>query len=87
MTASITVSGLIDEPSRRVDYCGITSKSLDERFHLVEPIEKLGVLLHETEELTSLRRLFFLDLVHGAVLDSLVAPHTEIFGPIQKVGS
>ena len=46
MTASITIGGLIDEPSRRVDYVGIISKGLDERFRLAEPATADTVINH-----------------------------------------
>jgi hypothetical protein len=50
MTASITVGGLIDEPSRRVDYFGTTSKRLDEWFYLAEPATADTVINHNVIE-------------------------------------
>lgn len=50
MTASITVGSLIDEPSCRVDYFGITSKRLDEWFHLAEPATADTVINHNVIE-------------------------------------
>ncbi|WP_277552751.1 hypothetical protein [Halobaculum limi] len=50
MIASTTVGGLIDEPSRRVDYFEVTSKGLDERFHLAEPATANTVINHNVIE-------------------------------------
>lgn len=79
MTVSTSAGSLINESLGRFDHCRVAPQGLDKRFHLVKPIQELGVLFCETEELTTLRRLFFLDFADGTGLDSLVAPHAEIF--------
>lgn len=78
MTACSAV-GLVDEGAGRLDDVGVALERPDQRFHLVESVEQLGILLGEPEEFPSLLVLYTFEFLGGAVVECLLAPHTERF--------
>ena len=81
MTTLLVLVDRFGEPLRRLDNRRITAKRLNQRLHILEPIEEAGVFLRNRNQLPALGLLPFLELVDGTMPESLVTPHAERFIP------
>jgi hypothetical protein len=81
MTTLLVLVDRFDEPLRRLDNRRITAKRLNQRLHILEPIEEAGVFLRNRDQLPALGVLPFLELLDGTMPEGLVTPHAERFIP------